>query len=264
MTGRKAARPGPGSFRLLEWVARLGMSGVEPAGLALGISQAAVYSHVSRLSQEGLLWRVRVGDGQGGVVAITRAGTRRARERGASSVVSARSVAPSSGRHGREVSWVAASLELRGLRWLGPGELRAGSGWRSERDDGTRHMPDLGLVLTDGCRTAIEVELQPKSKGRLALILGGYRELIRAGQLTDVSYVVDRQDVAELVRRQADATLLADKLQIGPLADIVNSARARGARIRAERAPRAQIGVSRRPLAVLSRDGDVMGIGGCE
>jgi len=234
MATRKAVRPGPGSYRLLEWVARLGISGIEPVRLALGISQAAVYSHVSRLSQEGLLWRIRVGDGEGGVVAVTRAGSRAARERGARGAVSARSVAPSSGRHGREVSWVAASLALRGLDWLGPAQLRAGSGWRSQREDGTRHMPDLGLVLEDGRRTAIEVELQPKSKARLGLILGGYRALIRAGHLTDVSYVIDRQDVAELVRRQAEAALLGDKLHIGPLADIVDSARARGARGRIE------------------------------
>jgi hypothetical protein len=69
MASGKAVRPGPGSYRLLAWVARLGMSGIEPAQLALGISQAAMYSHVARLSREGLLWRVRVGDGHGGVVA---------------------------------------------------------------------------------------------------------------------------------------------------------------------------------------------------
>jgi hypothetical protein len=235
MASGKAVRPGPGSYRLLAWVARLGMSGIEPAQLALGISQAAVYSHVARLSREGLLWRVRVGDGHGGVVAVTRAGSRVARMHGVRGAVSARSAAPSSGRHGRAVSWVAASLMLRGLEWLGPAELRAGSGWRSQRDDGTRHSPDLGLVLPDGRRIAIEVELHAKSKDRLARILGGYRGLISSGQLTDVSYVVDREDVADLVRRAADAALLGAALQIGPLKDLVSTARARAARGRLQR-----------------------------
>jgi len=194
MARGKAVRPGPGSYRLLEWVARLGMSGVEPARLVLGISQAAVYSHVARLSQEGLLWRVRLGDGEGGVVAITRAGARLARARGARGAVSARAVAPRSGRHGRAVSWVAASLTLRGLEWLGPAEIRAGSGWRSQRDDGTRHTPDLGLVLADRHRTAIEVELHPKSKDRLAQILGGYRpfRLAKVCSTTALARVVHR------------------------------------------------------------------------
>jgi hypothetical protein len=178
------------------------------------------------------MWRIPVRDGDGGVVALTRAGARVARAHGATGVVSVRSGAPSSARHGRAVSWIAAALELRGLEWLGPAELRAGSGWRSQRDDGTRHTPDLGLVHPDGRRTAIEVELQPKSKERLAFILGGYRGLIRAGALTDVSYVVDRRDVAELVRRQASSARLGDRVQIGPLEKIVASTRERGAQRR--------------------------------
>src|SRR3954471_17529326 len=196
MAVRRPVGPGPGSYRWLAWVARLGVAGVEPQRLVLGISQAVAYSHIARLARVGLLWRVRVGDGQGGAVAITRAGARVARAHGAPGVVAVRSAAPSSARHGRAVSWVAASLELRDQRWLGPAELHAASGWCSQRDDGTRHTPDLGLVHSDGRRTAIEVELQPKSRERLALILGGYRGLIRAGALTDVAYVTDRRDVA--------------------------------------------------------------------
>ena len=195
MAARKPVHPGPGSFRLLAWLGRLGVAGVEPARLMLDVSQAVAYSHIDRLSRSGLLWRVGVGDGHGGVVAITRAGARVARLQGAIGVVSVRSAAPSLGRHGRAVSWVAASLELRGWQWLGPAGLRIEAGWRAQRGDGSRHSPDLGLVHADGRRTAIEVELQPKSRARLASILGGYRELIHAGLLSDVSYVTDRTDV---------------------------------------------------------------------
>jgi hypothetical protein len=229
---RRPVSPGPGSYRWLAWVARLGVAGVEPQRLVLGISQAVAYSHIARLARAGLLWRVRVGDGQGGTVAITRAGARVARDQGASGVVAVRSAAPSSARHGRAVSWVAASLELRELSWLGPAELHAGSGWRSQREDGARHTPDLGLVHPDGRRVAIEVELQPKSRQRLQSILGGYRELIRAGLLSDVAYVTDRRDVAELVRRQARSARLGDRVQIGPLEKIVASTRERGAQRR--------------------------------
>ena len=205
----------------------LGVAGVEPARLMLGVSQAVAYSHIDRLSRSGLLWRVAVGDGHGGVVAITRAGARVARLHGATGVVSVRSAAPSLGRHGRAVSWVAASLELRGWKWLGPAELRTEAGWRAQRDDGSRHSPDLGLVHADGRRTAIEVELQPKSRARLASILGGYRELIHAGLLSDVSYVTDRTDVTELVRREAQRALVSAHVRIGPLGRIVANTRAR-------------------------------------
>ncbi len=94
--------------------------------------------------------------------AITRAGARVAREHGAVWVVAPNSSSASTGRHARAISWVAASSELRGRRWLGPAELRADSGWRVARDDGARHAPDLGLVY-DGKRIALEVELHAKA-----------------------------------------------------------------------------------------------------
>ena len=276
MAARKPVHPGPGSFRLLACVGRLGVAGVEPARLMLGVSQAVAYSHIERLSRSGLLWRVGVGDGQGGVVAITRAGVRVARLHGATGVVSVRSAAPSLGRHGRAVSWVAASLELRGWKWLGPAELRTEPGWRAQRDDGSRHSPDLGLVHADGRRTAIEVELQPKSRARLASILGGYRELIHAGLLSDVSYVTDRTDVTELVRREAhsgageraraDRAAWADRRQHSSARRGSARRRARGGRARARGRAEGRLRcagcprsccparVSRRPLVGLSSE----------
>ena len=229
---RRPVGPGPGSYRLLAWVARLGVAGVEPARLVLGLSQAVAYSHVARLVRAQLLWRVGVKDGGGGVVAVTRAGARVARERGADGVVAARPNAPSTARHARAVSWVAAAVELRGWEWLGPAQLAAGSGWRVQREDGARHAPDLGLVR-DGSRTAIEVELSAKAPRRLAVILGGYRALIDRGDLSGVSYVVDRRNVAALVRRQADAAVLGADLHVGPLAPLVDEARTLGAQLRA-------------------------------
>ena len=79
----------------------------------------------------------------------------------------------------------------------------------------------------DGRRTAIEVELQPKSNTRLQAILTGYRELIRSGQLSDVSYVTDRRDVSDLLRRQADAALVGEHVHIGPLEQIIAATRTR-------------------------------------
>jgi hypothetical protein len=229
--GRAPVLPGPGSYRLLCWVARLGIAGIEPTRLVLGVSQAVAYSHVARLVDAGLLWRAWVGDGGGGVVAVTRAGAREAQERGAVGVVVPRSAAPRSARHGRAVSWAAAAVELRGIEWLGPAQLRT-TEWRVRRDDGAHHAPDLGLVR-DGARTAVEVELHPKAPARLAAILGGYRALIDGGQLAAVSYLVDRADVGALVRRQSERALLGADLRVGSLPRVIDDARGRGWRRRA-------------------------------
>lgn len=223
----RATRPGPGSFRLLAWVGRLGLAGVEPLALALGLHERTVYSHVERLERVGLVTRAPGGDGEGGVAVLTRAGARVCVELGHMGIVSPRSTAPSSARHGRAVSWVAASAEVRGWRWLGPAQLREDDRWRLRRDDGARHLPDLGLVY-DGHRVAVEVELQPKAPQRLRVILRGYRALIDRGALTAVTYVTDRGDVASLVGREADAARLGDALQVGPLATVIAKTRADG------------------------------------
>lgn len=122
--------------------------------------------------------------------------------------------------HGRAVSWVAASAEVRGWRWLGPAELRDGGGWRLQREDGARHLPDLGLVYS-GHRVAVEVELHAKAPIRLRAILRGYRALIDVGSVSAVTYVTDRPDVRALVERQAQAAGLGGVLQVGSLAQVV-------------------------------------------
>jgi len=199
----------------------VGAAGVEPLALALGLSVTGTYSHIARLARAGLVVRVPVGDGGGGLVAITRAGARVAREHGSGGgVVVPSSSSPATGRHARAVSWVAASAQLRGRRWLRPADLRAETGWQVQRDDGARHVPDVGLVY-DANRVAVEVELHAKAPRRVQAILAGYRRLTDHGALTGVFYAVDRRDVAALVRREPDRALLGRSLQVGPLETII-------------------------------------------
>lgn len=195
--------------------------------LALRLHERTVYSHVERLERAGLVTRAAGGDGEGGVAVLTRAGARVCADRSHAGIVSPRSTAPSSARHGRAVSWVAASAEMRDWAWLGPAELRDDDRWRLRRDDGARHLPDLGLVY-DGHWIAVEVELQPKAPQRVRVILRGYQALIDRRALTAVTYVTDRSDVAALIRREADAALLGDALHVGPLETVIAKTRANG------------------------------------
>jgi DNA-binding transcriptional ArsR family regulator len=201
-TRTSALNPGPGSYRLLALLARLGVAGVEPLACALDVSVGSTYSHLRRLAKEGLVWRVPVGDGGGGVVAISRVGAMRIRDEDRPAVY-AKSQAPVTAAHARAVSWVAARFALRdGWQWHGPAELRRDiPAWRVQRSDGKGHLPDLGIV-GEGVRFAIEVELHSKAHDRLLGILRGYRYLIDRGALVGVGYVTTRPAVARLVRRR--------------------------------------------------------------
>lgn len=193
----------------------------------LRLHQRTVYSHLERLARAGLVTRAIGANGGGGVAVLTRAGARACVEARHVGVVSPRSTAPSSARHGRAVSWVLASAEVRGWRGLGPAELRDDERWRLRRDDGARHLPDLGLIY-GGHRIAVEVELQPKAPRRVQVILRGYRALIDRGALTAVTYVSDRRDVAALIGREAQAAGLGTALQVGPLETVIVKTRDAG------------------------------------
>jgi hypothetical protein len=245
---------------VLGWVAQLGVSGMEPMRWALGLSQSALYSHVSRLVDAGLLARVVVGDGAGGAVALTPRGARVAQARGFDGVVRPWVSAPSTGRHARAVSWLAASAQLRGWRWLGPAQLRADGGWMHTSRG---HAPDLGVVRGGG-RTAIEVELHAKSKPRLRAILGGYRELIDAGSLTSVAYVTDRRDVTTLVEREATRALLGQRVHVGPLASVFADVRRHGATLRERRNDRSGGGEDWSPPTYAGHGGDQLTLAATE
>jgi hypothetical protein len=224
----RAINPGPGSFRVLAWLGRLGVAGVEPLAVALGLSMRTTYSHLSRLEKEGLVWRVPIRDGAGGAAAISPKGARRLRDDGLPAVAP-KSQVPSTGEHSRAVSWVAANFDRRdGFTWLGPAQLRDERRvWRVQRDDGAGHMPDLGVIASGGQRIAIEVELHSKSHDRLRAILRGYRHQLDRGALAQVGYVTSKPSVAALVRRQASAIYLRDELRFSTLDHVIELARAR-------------------------------------
>jgi hypothetical protein len=213
---------------VLAWLGRLGVAGVEPLALALGLALRTTYSHISRLAKAGLVWRVPIRDAGGGAVAISPKGARRRRDDGLPAVAT-KSQVPSTGEHSRAVSWLAANFEQRdGFAWLGPAELRKDRGaWRVQRDDGAGHMPDLGVIDSDGRRIAIEVELHSKSHDRLRAILRGYRHQLDRGALAQVGYVMSKPSVARLVCQQASAVYLRDGLQCVTLDRVIERTRAR-------------------------------------
>lgn len=223
----RAVNPGPGSFRLLAMLARLGAAGVEPLAHLLGLSTGTTYSHLRRLERDGLVWRVRVGDGGGGAVAVSRNGALRVRDEGLPAVAPTSQV-PSTGAHARAVSWAAAYYEhIAGCRWLGPAELRVDrAAWRVVRSDSKGHLPDLGLIR-DGKRLALEVELHSKGNDRVRSILHGYRWKIDDGSLYKVGYITTKPAVARLVARQAVAVHLRGDLALMPLDGIVEKVRKR-------------------------------------
>ncbi len=226
--------PGPRSLEALEWLSRVGASPLEPWGLVMGWGRAVTYDHSRRLAGAGLLRIVRMTRGDGSLAVVTAAGAARA---GYPASFALRSVAPSTWAHASACAWVGAYLQLRGHSWWSEREIVQDPFWRrdvrySDRRGTARvtHRPDLGVQLA-GRATAIEVELQRKTKARLVGILRMYAEHSGADDapLGGVIYVCDRRDIAEAVKRAAsDAWLQAPALSVRTLRDVVEHARAAG------------------------------------
>lgn len=227
--------PGPGSYRVLEQLARLGTAGIEPLAYSVRLSSRTTYDHVRRLERAGLVARIPYRDGGGGTVAITRKGASWVRDDDAPAVFP-RSDLPATYVHARAVSWLVADFELTagdGDYWLGPAELRQDEFWRIRRDDDRGHYPDLGLFRA-GQPVAIEVELHSKSNARLRAILNGYEWKISAGNLEFVGYVWTRLAVARAVHRQAQAVRLRrPAIRFTPLEGIIERTRRKAAELKA-------------------------------
>lgn len=203
----KSTTPGPGSYRVLETLGRLGVAGVEALAAICGLSIGTTYDHIRRLESAGLAFRLPYRDGNGGSVGISRRGAHRVRDDGIPAVFP-NSGLPVTGVHSRAVSWVAALLELRGHAWLGPADLYQDRAWRLARDDDANHYPDLGYIDDNGSRRAIEVELHSKSNYRLRAILRAYRLAHSLGAIESVTYLWTRLPVIRAVGRCADGVRL--------------------------------------------------------
>lgn len=246
---RASLAPGQKSLQGLGWLARVGVSPLEPWGLVMGWRRTVTYDHARRLAAAGLVRMVRMTRGDGSLVALTAAGAARA---GYPASWALRSVAPSTWAHASACAWVSAWLQLRGHHWWSEREILEDEFWRRDvryRDRrGTAritHRPDLGLQIA-GRPAAIEVELQRKTRARLIGTLGMYAEHSDGDDapLYGVLYVCDRADVADAVKRAAvDAGLRAPALSFRTLRDVVEQTRA--AAPRRETASRDTVGTSR-------------------
>ena len=67
-------RPGPGSMRGLEWLARVGPAPLDAWRCAMGWSEVAARSHARRLEREGWLARYPMKRGEGSLFVATRRG----------------------------------------------------------------------------------------------------------------------------------------------------------------------------------------------
>ena len=238
---RASLAPGPRSLQGLGWLARVGVTPLEPWGLVMGWRRTVTYDHARRLAAAGLVRMVRMTRGDGSLVVLTAAGAARA---GYLASWTPRSVAPSTWAHASACAWVSAWLQLRGHHWWSEREILEDAFWRRDvryRDRRgtacTTHRPDLGLQIA-GRPAAIEVELQRKSRARLIGILSMYAEHSDGDDapLYGVLYVCDRADVADALRRAAiDAGLRAPGLSFRTLHDVVAQTRAAAMSIDAAR-----------------------------
>jgi hypothetical protein len=86
----------------------------------------------------------------------------------------------------------------------------------------TVHYPDVLVLVPDGSRIAVELELTLKSRGRLAAILGAYAADLR---ISGVVYFTDRQPVENAVRETGeklglDSRLWVEYFELAPERDI--------------------------------------------
>jgi hypothetical protein len=197
----------------LTWLARVGPSPLDPWRYAMGWSEVAARHHARRLEKEGWLARCPMTRGQGSLFLATRTGVRVA----GLPLVAASPPAPTWWAHDSACAWTAAWMTVRGRRFLGPRELIDDREWSGElfwldrngyKSSG--HRPDF-VVIRGAARISVEVELAPKSKTRLRVILQMHQAWAIADKIGGVVYICGDQDGCDRIHRVAYENALIDR-----------------------------------------------------
>ena len=232
MTYATSVGPGKRSLEGLGWLARVGVSPVEPLCLVMGWGERVAMDHVRRLVAAGLVKRVAMTRGEGSLLLATRDGCATA---GYPRTFALRGLGPTNWHRAVVGAWVCAWLHVRGREYLGGRQIGDDLDfWERQvtyRDHrGTAHVahrPDLGLWWGEK-PAAIELELVGHiPRPRLLGILRMYAELTEEdGPLAFVLYVTTNPNVAERVQSVAEkAHLYQGKIIFRPFDLIVEQAR---------------------------------------
>ena len=179
---------------LLEWINRFGYVQVSQIGARWGVSKVTAYGRAKKLIQEGLLEHRRFWYQAPGLYSVSRAGC----ELAESKLPSIKNISAATIRH--QLAVVDLFLQLskdRSVHFITERELRQESVQQGIGSNG--HIPD-GVLLQDGQKIALEVELTAKSKKRLTRILNQYRKNFEYQQ---VWYFCGSGEVFNLLKREA-------------------------------------------------------------
>lgn len=209
----RVLRPGPASMKGLAWLARVGPSPLDPWRYAMGWSEVAARHHARRLERERWLARCPMTRGQGSLFLATCTGVRVV----GLPLVAATPPAPTWWAHDSGCAWAAAWQTVRGRQFLGSRELLndpdwSGDLWWSDRHGykNSGHRPDLVACNGDG-RVSVEVELAPKSKVRLRVILEMHQAWSIARKTGGVIYICGDEEGCDRIKRVVYENALTDR-----------------------------------------------------
>lgn len=204
---------------------RFGALTAEQVGRRHFGSVLAAYGRLKALADAGYLELVRLWHGRPGAYVATAEGTRVADVSLPPARISATTLA-----HHLAVADLADRLlaEHPGAAWTTEQELRRDA-MRLSRErrtgrlfDGVPHVPDGILVLPDGRRVAVELELSAKGSSRYRTILDWYAAGMDVERVRwFVTGAAPRQRLAELVRGQC----LDDLVAVEPAPTVVSAGR---------------------------------------
>ncbi|MEB8704700.1 hypothetical protein P4H21_28775, partial [Bacillus cereus] len=70
------------------------------------------------------------------------------------------------------------------------------------------------ILIVNGSKYAVELELSLKNRTRVKQIIGDYAERIAKGQYVSVIYVVEKESIAKVLREEMSQTVVSDRFQI--------------------------------------------------
>lgn len=198
--------------KILDWVNRQGFAQVDQVARAFGISKVVAYRRLGALKQWKYIKNERILGGVG-VWYLTPAGARFLE----TDLRPVKKIPLGTFEH--DLKLIDLQLEVlekyEGAEWLTSREIKAAIMQRTEGNlkRSQAREPD-GLLIYQGHRVAIELEISLKNKERIQRKIREYEEQITGGQIAGVWYFVERQSVKNALEKAIESSSVTDRFRI--------------------------------------------------
>ncbi|KAB2400686.1 MULTISPECIES: hypothetical protein [Bacillus cereus group] len=200
---------------IIEWVNLHGFVLAEQVQEFFGLGKTVVYRRLKEMVEQGVLKRERILYDYGNVYWVTKDGV----ELCESEMAAGKKPSVNNFVHDKKLVDLSVKLlkKYEGSSWITARQIKSRLVRKASEKDKFKALAMRvadGILIVNGKKYAVELELSLKNRTRVKQIIGDYAERIAKGQYVSVIYVVEKESIAKVLREEMNQTVVSDRFQI--------------------------------------------------